>query len=111
MKNIIMARRYGSDNSWLYEMPLGVTAKPGTILTVEYIRETGSTAVAYAVSNSYEIDETAEKMIADILHIRSLDNLKRVRSVYSETPVNYADEAPDTGEAAAEATEDNEEEG
>ena len=104
MKTIAMFRRFGSEVSRLYELPEGANVMPGTIVTVDYAREAGSTATAYAVSYSYTVDETQEKMIADLLHIRNLGDLKRVRSIYTETPVDYADEV-------AEEADETEEEG
>lgn len=96
MKNIAMFRRFGSENSRLYELPAGVEVHPGTIVTVDYVN--GSTATAFAVSNSWNVDSLTEKMIADLFHFHSgtLDNLKKVRSIYTaEMVCAYEEELPE----------------
>ena len=116
MKNIVMCRRFESKDSRLYALPEDITVNPGDILTVDYYLPTGSTATAYAVSKSYKVTDEEAAMIADLFHFRSgtLDNLKKVRSVYSgETVCQYPEtpEEPDGPELLEEDDAEEEEEG
>lgn len=116
MKNIVMCRRFESKDARLYALPEDISVNPGDILTVDYYLPTGSTATAYAVSKSYKVTDEEAAMIADLFrfHSGTLDNLKKVRSVYSgETVCQYPEtpEEPDRLELLEEDDTEEEEEG
>lgn len=97
MKNIVKVLRYKDDAARLYLLPEGMTIKTGCLVTVEYPTRY-STCAGVAVSDSYLVDEAAEKMVADLhrIHPTNLDGLKKVISVYDETPCVWPDDHTDT---------------
>lgn len=109
MKNIVKVLRYKDNAARLYALPEGVTIKAGTIVRVEF-PNMFNTCDGVTVSDSYEVDETAEKMVAEFHHINppALNDLKKVVSIYTETPVDWLVDDPDTEDDAE--TEDNEDE-
>lgn len=114
MKNIVKVLRYKDNAARLYALPEGITVKAGTIVRVEF-PNTLNTCDGVTVSDSYEVDETAEKMVAEFHRINppALDGLKKVVSIYTETPVDWPVDDPDTeddAEAEDEDPEDNEDE-
>ena len=92
MKNIVKVMRLKDNANRLYALPEGVTVKKGTLVIVEF-PDRFSTCLGTAVSDSYEVDEATAAMIADLHHIGSgtLDHLKRVISVCTETPCEWDD--------------------
>jgi hypothetical protein len=97
MKNIVKVLRYKDNAARLYALPEGVTVKAGTIVRIEF-PNMFSTCDGVTVSDSYEVDETAEKMVAEFHRINppALAGLKKVVSIYTETPVDWpVDDAED----------------
>ena len=114
MKNIVKVLRYKDNAARLYALPEGITVKAGTIVRVEFPNML-NTCDGVTVSDSYEVDETAEKMVAEFHRINppALDGLKKVVSIYTETPVDWPVDDPDTeddAEAEDEDPEDSEDE-
>ena len=115
MKNIVKVLRYKDNAARLYALPEGITVKAGTIVRVEF-PNMFNTCDGVTVSDSYEVDETAEKMVAEFHRINppALDCLKKVVSIYTETPVDWPvydpEETEDDAEAEDEDPEDNEDE-
>ena len=100
MKNIIKVLRYKDDKARLYALPEGVTVKAGTLVRVEY-PNMFCTCDGVTISDSYVVDETAERMVAEFHRINppTLDNLKRVVSVYTENALDWPN--PNLGEEDA----------
>ena len=96
MKNIVKVIRFNGQHARLYALPDGVSVKAGVIVKVEGA-VSGETATGVTVSDSYTVDGEIEAMIVDLLHFLppTLDNMKRVLSIYNEVPVdNMSDAAP-----------------
>ncbi len=101
MANIVMVLRYKDNARRLYCLPEGTSIKIGTHVRVEFPNEF-STCDGVAVSDSYEVDEITAKMVAVFHRVPgdTLDDLRRVVSVYEEHPVEWpAAEAEETEEA------------
>ena len=112
MKNIVKVLRYKDNAARLYALPEGITVKAGTIVRVEF-PNMFNTCDGVTVSDSYEVDETAEKMVAEFHRITPpvLAGLKKVVSIYTEAPVVWPVDDPETeDDAEAEDPEDNEDE-
>ena len=94
MKNIVKVLRYKDNAKRLYALPEGISVKVGTMVRVEF-PDSLNTCDGMAVSDSYEVDEATAKMVAVFHHIPgdTLDNLKKVTSIYEEHVVEWpADE-------------------
>ncbi len=89
MKNIVKVNRFNGPQARLYALPDDITIKAGTIVKVE-APTTDATAIGVTVSDSYLVDGDTEAMVIDLLHFLppTLDNMKRVLSIYSEVPVD-----------------------
>lgn len=100
MKNIVKVLRYKDDKARLYALPEGVTVKACTHVRVEY-PNMFCTCDGVAISDSYVVDETAERMVAEFHRIYppTLDNLKKVVSVYTENALDWP--VPNLGEEDA----------
>jgi len=101
MKNIVKVNRFNGQYARLYALPDGVSVGAGTIVKVEGANPY-ETAVGVTVSASYTVDGESETMVADLLHFLppTLDNMKRVLSVYTEMPVDpLYNTAPDADPA------------
>ena len=104
MKNIVKVLRYKDNAKRLYVLPEGISVKVGTMVRVEF-PDSLNTCDGVAVSDSYEVDEATAKMVAVFHRIPgdTLDNLKKVTSIYEEHvvewPVDEEDEADEQGEA------------
>ena len=108
MKNIIKVLRHKDEKARLYLLPDGMTVKAGTTVRVEYPDAT-CTVDGVTISDSYEVDATMERMVAEFHRIfpANLNGLKKVVSVYTENPVVWPvadpDDAEDEDEDADEA--------
>lgn len=110
MKNLVMVNRLKDNAKRIYELPVGMTLTPGTVLMVEYA---GGTALAVAASNNYEVDDNAETMIRDLLHITHYGAYQKVVKVLTENDVwpaepedEETDEAEDETAVEADEAED-----
>ncbi len=106
MKNIVKVLRYKDNAKRIYALPEGISVKVGTMVRVEF-PDSLNTCDGVAVSDSYEVDEATAKMVAVFHHIPgdTLDNLKRVTSIYEEHVVEWP-----AAEEAEEAEADKQEE-
>ena len=101
MKNIVKVLRYKDNAKRIYALPEGINVKVGTMVRVEF-PDSLNTCDGVAVSDSYEVDEATATMVAVFHHIPgdTLDNLKRVTSIYEEHVVEWpADEEAEEAEA------------
>lgn len=111
MKNIVKVLRYKDNAARLYALPEGVTVTAGTLVRVEFPNML-TTCDGVAVSDSYTVDDTAEKMVAQFHRINppTLNGMKKVVSIYTENPVTWPVDDPDTEEADTEEAETEEDE-
>lgn len=95
MKNVVKVIRFGNEKPRLYALPDDAAVKAGTIVAIEYVN--GATATGVTVSDSYEVDGETEAMLIDLMHFTppTLDNLKRVVSVYEEHKLVWEEDEDD----------------
>ena len=100
MKNIVKVMRFNAEHARLYALPDGMDIKKGMLVTVE-APFANETAVGVAVTDSYTVDGDIERMVIELLHFvpRTLDNLKKVISVYDERPCMWPMPADDGDES------------
>lgn len=96
MKNIIKVLRHKDEKARLYLLPDGMTVRAGTTVRVEHPDAT-CTVDGVTISDSYEVDATMERMVAEFHRIfpANLNGLKKVVSVYTENPVVWPVADPD----------------
>ena len=96
MKTIVKVLRYKDNAARLYTLPEGTVLAAGTLVRVPY-PDSNSTCDGVTISDSYEVDENAEKMVAQFHRINppTLDNLKMVVSIYVERPVEVKSDDED----------------
>ena len=93
MKNIVKVMRFNDNKARLYRVPDGFSIKAGTMVCVEGMSE-GESVTGVTVSDTYTLDGYMEKMVIEFMHFipATLDNLKKVLSVYNEVPCIYPEQ-------------------